>query len=247
MEENFISYACDILGKTAGGLSGSEIAKYFVEYSMTFNRKIAFSNSSFSIEGRILNKRDALKMNLYCFKDNEKYFIINDLCKKQKFVLNEDAKKLHIKLIKTYSELNNIVPENEKLDIEIINQTKHWLEDFPDVYKLYNKAIENFKIKAFERNILDDLRLSLEKLLKEIFNNAKSLENQFSNVGKLIIESGGSKEYRNMFIKLIEYYSQYQNTYVKHDDKVVLSEIEFTIEITSIFMKNIIKFDKKCR
>jgi hypothetical protein len=244
MENNFISFACDILGKTAGGLTGSEIAKFFVEYSMKFNRSIKFSDPKFSNEGSLISKRDALKINLNCFKDNEKYYIINDLCSKPKFAFNEDVKKLHVKLIKDYSELNDILSENEKLDYEIINQTKHWLEDYPKALKLYNQAIENFKIKAFERNILDDLRLSLELLLKDIFGNEKSFENQFANIGTLITKSGGSKEFTNMFIKLVEYYSQYQNTYVKHNDKIVASEVEFIIEITSLFMKHIIKVKK---
>ena len=50
MDETFISFACDILGKTAGGLTGSEIGKYFVEYSMKFNRKIKTKSILVSFE-----------------------------------------------------------------------------------------------------------------------------------------------------------------------------------------------------
>ena len=53
--------------KTAGGLTGSEIAKYFVEYAMQFDRKIKFTDSRFSNDGQLLSKRDGLKENLYCF------------------------------------------------------------------------------------------------------------------------------------------------------------------------------------
>ncbi len=44
-----------------------------------------------------------------------------------------------------------------------------------------------------------------------------------------------------MFQKLVEYYSKYQNTYIKHNDKVIEEEIEFTFELTSSFMKHFIR------
>lgn len=238
MEENFITYATDILGDTATGLKGSEIDGCFAEYSMKFKRKISSEDRPF------MSKRDKLKLNLQSFKDNEKYYIINDLCSKPNFLFKPKVKELQVRLIKNYPELSDIQSDEDKLDTEIINQTQHWLQDYPKALKLYNQAIENYKIKAFERNILDDLRLALELLLKQVFTNEKSLENQLPNIGALVSKAGGSKEYTNMFIQLIKYYGDYQNSYVKHNDKVVLPEVEFTIEITSIFMKNIIKFNK---
>jgi hypothetical protein len=53
---------------------------------------------------------------------------------------------------------------------------------------------------VFHRNLLDDLRLSLEKLLRSIFGNQKSLENQSSDVGAYIKSCGGSPELANMFV-----------------------------------------------
>jgi hypothetical protein len=46
-----------------------------------------------------------------------------------------------------------------------------------------------------------------------------------------------------MFLKLIDYFSKYQNTYVKHNDNVNENEIEIIIEIASSFMKFIIKIE----
>lgn len=36
---------------------------------------------------------------------------------------------------------------------------------------------------------------------------------------------------------LINYYKDYQNTYLKHDDNVNVNEIEYMIELTSLIMK----------
>jgi len=44
-----------------------------------------------------------------------------------------------------------------------------------------------------------------------------------------------------MFQKLIEYFTKYQNSYVKHDDKFIQEEIEFIFETTSSFMKHFIR------
>jgi hypothetical protein len=44
-----------------------------------------------------------------------------------------------------------------------------------------------------------------------------------------------------MFEKLIDYYSKYQNTYVKHYDAVPMSEAEFVLELTACFMKHLMR------
>jgi hypothetical protein len=80
MEENFITYATDILGDTATGLKGSEIDRYFAEYSMKFDRKLSSEGRSF------MSKRDKLKLNLQGFNDNEKYYIINDLFQAEVYI-----------------------------------------------------------------------------------------------------------------------------------------------------------------
>jgi hypothetical protein len=48
-----------------------------------------------------------------------------------------------------------------------------------------------------------------------------------------------------LFEKLIDYYTKYQNTYVKHDDRVLNAEIDFVFEITSSFMKHLIRLAKQ--
>lgn len=88
---------------------------------------------------------------------------------------------------------------------------------------------------------MDDLRLALETLLRAVLGNNKSLENQIGLIGSYIKARGGSKELTNMFVKLVDYYATYHNGYVKHDDAVIDEEIEFIFEITSSFMKHLIR------
>ncbi len=120
----------------------------------------------------------------------------------------------------------------------LIVQTRHWLDEYPDAKKLYIEALQKHKAGTYQRNALDDLRLALEKLLQGVIGNGKSLENQIPAIGQYIKAKGGSKELANMFEKLIDYYSKYQNTYVKHNDAVLTEEVELLLELTSSFMKH---------
>lgn len=43
-----------------------------------------------------------------------------------------------------------------------------------------------------------------------------------------------------MFNRLLDYYAKYQNNYVKHNDAVKYSEIDFVINLTTLFMRNFI-------
>lgn len=123
----------------------------------------------------------------------------------------------------------------------IIIETREWLGNHPASQKLYNEAIEKCRQNLYQRNILDDMRLSLETLLKDILNNQKSLENQLPEIGSFQKNRGLSVEFSNMFHKLLDYYSKYQNSYVKHNDAVNPSEIDFIIQLTVAFMRNLMK------
>ncbi|MBL7706348.1 MAG: hypothetical protein JNM21_12455 [Taibaiella sp.] len=106
---------------------------------------------------------------------------------------------------------------------------------------MYNSALEKLKGGVFQRNLIDDLRLSLELLLKELLGNNKPLEKQIADVGGYQQAKGISAETTNMFNSLLDYYSKYQNKYVKHDDNIKEKEIEFIVDLTSTFMKFITK------
>jgi hypothetical protein len=115
------------------------------------------------------------------------------------------------------------------------------LAGFPAALAPYNEAVQKHANQVFLRNVLDDMRLSLELLLKAVLGNEKSLENQIPQLGGFIKEKGGSSELANMFVKLVDYYTKYQNSYVKHDDAVIEEEVEFVIELTSSFMKHLVR------
>lgn len=234
----FIRYASDILGDTQKGLSGTRIIEATAAYAVEFDVSIPHTHMSMNVP----NKRAALYDNLRAFSPSQQYKIIKELCDHRAFGFKKspERKELKLKLISRYQALDPD-PSSSEVNQPLIEETQHWLVDYPEALNLYSEALEKYDYGAYSRNLLDDLRLSLEKLLHALFNNSKSLENQKATVGFLIKEAGGSAQLANMFTTLLTYYCQYQNDYVKHDDAVKEEEIEFILEITSSFMKHLVR------
>lgn len=241
----FLTHASDILGDTNDGLSGSNIAKAFAGYACDLNIDIPHPSYPFS---NVPNKRTALLENLKRFEPIDQYKIIRELCEHPNLPhpIADSINNLKIQLIARYAQHFGSI-SSETLNVTLVEEAKHWLADYADSLKLYNDALIKFNNNIFERNLLDDLRLSLEILLKSIFQNDKSLENQIPQIGAFINSKGGSKEFSNMFRILLEYYSKYQNSFVKHNDAVIEEEVEFIFEMTSSFMKHLVKMNIRSR
>ena len=119
----------------------------------------------------------------------------------------------------------------------LIKETTDSLVNSPKAKKIYDNALDKYNKGGDNRNVLDDMRLSLETHLKEILNNDKSLENQLSEVGKYLQTKGLSKEFVNMVKTLLDYYAKYQNNHVKHNDAVKDEEVNFIIQLTGSFIQ----------
>jgi hypothetical protein len=238
---NFIQYAAEVLGDTTSGLSGMNIVRATAAYAVEYDRDIPHPTYPFDA----FNKRTALYENLMAFSPQQQYRIIKELCDHRSFPLvpNPKRKELKVRLVTRYGHLAQGDDEASEINETLIEETRHWLDDYPEVLSLYNEALAKYGHGGFNRNLLDDLRLALEKLLRAALENDKSLENQLKLVGAYIKDRGGSKELANMFVKLVDYYATYHNTYIKHDDAVIEEEIEFIFEITSSFMKHLIRLN----
>lgn len=235
INDAFLINISNVIGDTENGLTNSEILKYFVKKSV--EHSVDIPHTKLPIEP-LKAKRIVFYENLSKFNPEQQFAILSELTDLPKLSSQETIKQAKNQLFKDYSELNKT---ETIVDLEIVTETQHWLSKYPEILKQYNSGIEKYKNQVYERNLLDDMRLTLELLLKAILGNQKSLENQLPEIGKFQKEKGLSTEFTSMFNKLLDYYSKYQNNYVKHNDKVISSEVDFIIELTTIFMRNIIK------
>lgn len=236
----FVTHAADILGDTDLGLSGAQIVRLTAAYAVDAGIDIPHSTYPFEKQG--INKRTALAQNVAAFPSEWRYKIIRELCDEKAIQdRNADAaNRLKVQLFTRYGHLNRDAGAAD-LNQALVEETKHWLSAFPKSLELYIQAEQKLAHGMFDRNLLDDLRLALETLLHELLGNHKSLENQLQPLGAFIKERDGSAELANMFVKLIDYYAKYQNTYVKHDDAVVEQEVDFMFEVSSCFMRHLIR------
>lgn len=233
LDDTFLSYACDVLAETNTGLSGAKIIKYCSSYAIDFDRNIPHKEYPFDAT----NKRTALRENIRVFDASEQFRIIKELIELPLFRDNEDAKKLKTLLFEKYGDL-----AKERIsETELVQKTKHWLSGHDTALKQYDSALAKYEGGIFERNTLDDMRLAFELLVKDLLCNNKSLENQISDLGSQLKAKGASDELRNMVVKIIEYYTKFQNNHVKHNDAVNGDEIEYVIELTSVVMKYLVK------
>lgn len=129
---------------------------------------------------------------------------------------------------------------------DLISETLYWIDSFAKVKKRFEIAVNHYNSKIDFRDCIDNLRLALELLLKELLQNEKSLENQISNISIYQEKLGIGKEIRNTFQKTLEYFNKYQNEHVKHDDSINnIHEVEFIFGLTMIFIRMLIKPNPK--
>ena len=139
-----------------------------------------------------------------------------------------------------------LYPKGAKLlDEKLVNDILLWLSDCPKAQKTFQSALAKYMEKKYNRNLVDDLRLSLELFLKQIFGNAKSLENQKDVLGTFLKNKKVPKEISGMYWVLLDRYSKYQNEYAKHDDEVNERELEFMIYLTGTFMRFLLNLGDK--
>jgi hypothetical protein len=137
-----------------------------------------------------------------------------------------------------YSCITHYISENyNPIEKELISDVQHLLGRCPEALAPYQSALAKYESGEFKRNVLDDIRLSFELLLKGSLCNSKSLENNISELGTSLKNSAVSEEVRNMYVKLLDYFSKYQNEHVKHNDAVPEHEVQYIIELVSVMMK----------
>lgn len=250
MTPAFIKRVAEILGDTEHGLKGSIIGKLLGYYAYQYSCDIPYTLSDYKLKNKngeeARNKRTALEENLKVFSPQEQYIIIRDLCNHDTLKNNEVVKSLALKLQKDYGHLAPKEDATKEINQEI-EETQHYLDPYPKVLKVYNEALRKFrnKDKQLFRNVLDDARLALELMLKSILSNNKSLDNQLSDLGKWVKERGGTPEFRNMFQKILDCYSKYQNEHIKHNDDVVEKEVSYIFEQTTLFLRQLARLAKE--
>ena len=139
---HFVQYAANILGDTYNGLSGLNIVKATTAHAVEYDVKIPHSSYPFEAP----NKRTALYENLMVLSGPQQYRTIKELCDHHSFTSepSKERKKLRVRLVTRYGHL---APQSESSEISetLIEETRHWLDGYPEALALYNDALEKYE------------------------------------------------------------------------------------------------------
>ena len=241
INNEYLSYAARILADTNEGLSGSEICKFCNQYAVKYAKTIKHTKLPFA-KG-VSNKAQVLRENLACFEPDQQFVIIQDLCDLEKFSNNEQVNELKVILTRDY---HHLAPQEIAEQIlETVNRVKNWLDGYPEAKKYYEGALEKMSCKIYKRNLLDDLRCSLEALVKDILQSKSSVENLKSDLGNYLKENNVNVEIRNLYITLLKFFLEYQNNNVKHNDLSKKIEVDFIFNQTTVLMQFLIVLHKQ--
>ena len=130
------------------------------------------------------------------------------------------------------------------LDDSLVNDNLIWLQDYPESLKAFEQALSIYLggDKPKFRNLIDNLRVAIEQLLRKVLNNQKSLENQ-KELDSWLEKHGVHKQIRNLYGQMLfNQFATLQNVVAKHGDVELLpDEIEYLIYLTGTFMRLIIQ------
>lgn len=242
IKEAFLSHTSEVLAETELGMSWSQIVKFFTAKAVVYDVNIPHTDKNFANlldkNGKKLsNKRTAFFENLKTFTPQQQFEIINELCDNYSNI--PGALELKQTLIIQYKQFRSSSPLESS--IEQIEEVKSLLENYPSAETLYNSGIQKLENDIYERNAIDDLRLSLEVLIKTILANEKSLENQQAELKKFLAGKGVAPEISNLLWSNIDNISKYNNKYVKHNDNVGKVDSEMIFDLTTTVIKQIVR------
>ncbi|MBM3178865.1 MAG: hypothetical protein FJZ86_00775 [Chloroflexi bacterium] len=130
------------------------------------------------------------------------------------------------------------------LDDRLVNDNLTGLQDYPESLKAFEQALSIYLSgdKPKFRNLIDNLRVAIEQLLRKVLNKPKNLENLSKELDDWLEKHGTHKQVRNLYGQLLHIFTTLQNDVAKHGDVELLpDEIEYLIYLTGTFMRLIIQ------
>ena len=76
-----------------------------------------------------------------------------------------------------------------------VTEVLEWIDLYPDAAKAYRAALKKLSNKEDTRNAIDDMRLALESLIRDIMGTTKTLENQIQPIGSALKNKGVLPEF----------------------------------------------------
>lgn len=225
-EPEYVKLFCTLLGK--------KLPKWNGDYSVVISKSVA--------ECKDINELALILQNVFMlfahFENFEGMKALKQLILKVLDITSNPPFFLDTDIVN--GEINIYNSGAEFLDEELVNYCLHWLSKYPEVRTLFSKALKNYSkdniTDVDARSVYDDLRASLEKLIKLILENTKSLEKNKNDIERWLVEKGTHSNVVNTFKYIMNQYIEFMND-AKHVNKYNANDLEFMVYQTAIMMR----------
>lgn len=222
----------DVEDQISQHFSANELIDLTYEFAKSYNKSIPIDEPNYGS----FNKKELLSTNLNVLSDNEKIEFLSQI-------------KYHSRLCEDdllRDEIDLLVKDASNGVIKARNSVSTLLETYSIDLKNQWQRTYRFYDHLDYRNALDNMRLTIELLIKRITGSEASLENQKSALGKFFEDKDISKEVRNLFFKMLDMYEKIQNHEAKHNlpQNLNSKEIKFLMNQSTVIIKFLIDCDK---
>ena len=222
----------DVEDQISQHFSANELIDLTYEFAKSYNKSITIDDPNYGS----FNKKEILSTNLNLLSDNEKIEFLSKI-------------KYHSRLCEAdflRDEIDLLVKDASNGVIKARNSFSTLLETYSIDLKNQWQRTYRFYDHLDYRNALDNMRLTIELLIKRITGSEASLENQKSALGKFFEDKDISKEVRNLFFKMLDMYEKIQNHEAKHNlpQNLNSKEIKFLMNQSTVIIKFLIDCDK---
>lgn len=184
-------------------------------------------------------KRKILRENIGCLSDDEIFDFMSQL-KKISYIKYEDYLCEEIDELLAYQDQESRNGKSRSSITDLLSSYS------PKIKMQWRKACLFYDNKDY-RNSLDNVRLTIELLVKEVARSDKSLENQKEGLGKFFKAKGMNRQIVNLFWRMLDMYEVIQNDEAKHNvpENLSYEEVTFLMNQASLIIRFIIECDNK--
>jgi hypothetical protein len=223
----------DVEDQISQHFSANELIDLTYQFAQSFNKYIPIEVPDYALFN---NKKELLSKNLDALSDEQKVDFLSQI-------------KYHSRLSEDdflRDEIDLLVKDASDGVIKARNSVSTLLETYSIDLKNQWQRTYRFYDHLDYRNALDNMRLTIELLIKRITGSEASLENQKSTLGKFFEDKDISKEVRNLFFKMLDMYEKIQNHEAKHNlpQNLNSKEIKFLMNQSTVIIKFLIDCDK---
>lgn len=226
----------DIEDQIQSFMSPEEIVDLTEAFAKSVGKEVPFTEENIAF---FTTSNNILRKNIDSLSDDEKFEFMAQL-QKLSYI------KCRPELVE---EITDLLAYQDQMSgsKESRNNISNLLSAYsPKIRQQWVKACVFFDQEDY-RNSLDNVRLAVELLVKELTKSQASLENQQKDLGNFLKAKGIGKQVRNYLHSILNIYEKIQNNEAKHDvpDTLSQEEVMFIMNQSYVLMKFLIDCDNK--